>query len=143
MADFNPGEVRRIPEVIQSVPASAVDAFLYGWWEESQKRNIPLLNDVLRSLMTLSTALSGSSLLFLNQVDVSYRLGAATFFLLALIVSLKGILPFEGRIRASRPDEILAHKQKAQEAKKIHVQAAAALIVIGLVVVGIAVASAR
>ena len=32
---------------------SVRDEFLYSWWEESVKRNIPLLNDVLRTLLTL------------------------------------------------------------------------------------------
>ncbi len=126
-----------IGKILESKPASPREVFLYEWWEDSQKRNIPLLNDVLRSLLTLSAALSGSSMIFLSQVDGRLRVAASVFFLCAMMVSLHGLLPIAGKVSGYRPAEIAAHKERAQRLKTLQARLAASFIFGGLVTIAL------
>ena len=119
-------------EVVEAPTADPYDAFLCEWWEDSQKRNLPLLNEILRSLLTLATALSGSALLLLQQAEPGLRIAAALSFLAAAGVALYGALPFAGKAHPYLPDEIAAHKSHAQLIKLTCAQAAGGLIAIGL-----------
>jgi hypothetical protein len=121
---------------VMAQPATETEVFLKEWAKETIKRNIPLLNDVLRSLLTLSTALSGAS--FLAQtVTPAFRVGAAICFLGAMLASLRGILPYEGTGSFLVPEEIRIHKEKAQESKLACVKLAAGLIIFGIVAAAI------
>src|SRR5262245_10946070 len=85
---------------------SEQELFLIGLGDELIRRDLPFLNEVLRQLVTLSTALAGGAIAILNNTRVGFRgeiVGAIACFLVALVVALWGMLPKSGEITRRAP----------------------------------------
>ena len=74
--------------VIKGTKPDPTDVFYAEWGDELIKRNLTFLNDVLRQLVTLSTAMLSGSIIFLNDAMISRGLKLATIamFLCALVI---------------------------------------------------------
>jgi hypothetical protein len=124
-------------EKILSVEVSKPDPeaeFFADWGLETFKRNLTFVNETLRSVMTLSSALAGGSVVFGVQsgLSPSARVIAGFLFFAALIVSLVGVLPYHGQVDLRVPADIRQHKETALRLKLCCVWVAAFLIVLGL-----------
>src|SRR5437870_12649275 len=93
--------------------ATETDIFLKEWGKETVRRNIPFLNEVLRSLLTLSVALCGGSLVLGPTISIGWRVVAGSAFLIAAIVALVVVMPYKGAASFLVPADVLSHKQKA------------------------------
>jgi hypothetical protein len=116
--------------------------FYVEWGAETLKRNLTLANEVLRSLLTLSATMLGGSIAFLDKVATRPFPGiAAVLFLLALIASLLGVLPYEGEVDLRIPKQIEQHKRAAFEKKVLLLKTAGGLLALGFIaaLVGMAV----
>jgi len=111
------------------------DVFFFELGEEIFKRNIPFLNEILKQLVTMSIALSGGSLMFLDKsvCDPTLKLAASVMFFVALISSFVGVLPYRDSVRRSDPDAIKENVKKATEWKNGFVWAASIFIGLGLI----------
>jgi len=91
------------------------ETFYADWARESIRHNLDLANDILRQLITLNTALLGGSVLFLDEhlVPSPLRFLAILSFLVALILSFLGVLPYEGQVDIRNITAVREHKQKA------------------------------
>jgi hypothetical protein len=106
--------------------------------EEQIKRAVPFLNEVLRQLVTLSTALMGGSIAFLKAdtpIHPTAKTSAAVLFLLALLAALFGVLPYRSTIRPLFPNDIKRSVQAAMVWKDRLVWLSSGFLVVGLVVV--------
>jgi hypothetical protein len=116
---------------------SEQDLFLIGLGDELVRRNLPYLNDVLRQLVTLSTALAGGSIALFKNDNLTapgYRFTAIVFFLLALASAMYGMLPRAGVITRRAPNVIRSGLDNALNAKRTLCSACACFIVGGLVI---------
>lgn len=82
---------------VKGTHTTAEDEFYHDLGGELFKKTLPLLNDVLSKLLTVSIALSGGSAFFLG--DAGYpqwtRITAAMMFVLASVSSLFGVNPLQ------------------------------------------------
>jgi hypothetical protein len=121
----------------ESSPADELDTFYVEWARESLKRNLPFVNEVLRGLVTLDTALLGGSVLWLGPqiVPAWFRLAVVLCFLLSLAAAFWGMLPYTGTAVDLRcPDLIHKHKTEALRTKQFWVWVAAWCLIAGFAV---------
>src|SRR5262245_12153859 len=100
------------PRILEARPASELDNMGGEWGFESIKRTIPTRNDILRSLLTLSTALADGSLV-VGQATAAYRVTASLLFLIAMGFSLFGIIACHGRCDPRYIDDVAEEYDKA------------------------------
>lgn len=79
-------------DVIQGRPADPFDVFLLDWGRETYKQIIPRLNDALQRIITLSAALLGGSIYFVNaeSIPAGFRAVAMLAFFGALTAAFIG-----------------------------------------------------
>jgi hypothetical protein len=112
------------------------DDFYLDWGKESLKNNIKLSNDVLKQLITLSTALLGLSIIYEKIVENEIlRVIVMILFFLSLLLSLLGILPYEKKILLNSASQIKQHKVKALKHKRFYLWFSAAGITFGFAII--------
>ena len=113
------------------------ELFYTQWARETSKTNINLANDVLKQLLTLSTALLGGSVLFLaeNMMHGFLRFLAIFSFFAALIVSFLGVLPYEAHLDIKNVTAIRNHKKRALDHKRKFLWGSALCSALGLGIV--------
>jgi len=122
------------PEEASAEPATEAEIFLKEWAKDTIKRNIPFLNETLRSLLSLAIGLSGASMIFMGAgVRIQFRAVAVLFFLASAVISLLGASPYEGQVSFFCPADIETHKAKALRFKLASVRWATGLILAGIV----------
>ncbi|MGH7802415.1 MAG: hypothetical protein ACREOW_17610 [Thermodesulfobacteriota bacterium] len=111
------------------------EKFYVAWGRESLKNNLILVNEVLRQLLTLSSALLGGSIIFIDEkiMDSHAKVVIIFLFLLSLVVSFLGMLPFEGSIDPRNPLLIKQHKEAALKWKRFFLWTASVLLISGFV----------
>ena len=88
------------------------DQFYLTWGKETLKNNISLANATLSQLLTLCTALIGSSVYFLSDQVLPKWALLGTFFLLmtSLVAAIIGVFPRGSEVDLSSPSDIRTHK---------------------------------
>lgn len=115
---------------------SSNDDFYLDWGKESLKNNIKLANDILKQLITLSTALLGVSIIYEKIVEnENLRVVVLILFFLSLILSLLGILPYEKKVALNSASKIKEHKEKALKHKRIYLWLSGAGITFGFAII--------
>lgn len=123
--------------MVSGRPPSDEDLFYTQWARETLKSSINLANDVLKQLLTLSTALLGGSVLFLaeNMMPGLLRFLAILSFFAALIVSFLGVLPYEAHLDIKNVTAIRNHKQRTLDHKRKYLWGSALCSALGFGIV--------
>src|SRR4051812_41938515 len=76
------------------------DLFYIDFGGELVKRALPFVNEVLRQMVTLSSALAGGSAAFLGETMIGpgYKSAAVFCFVAALAFAFAGVLPYRDEI---------------------------------------------
>jgi len=102
--------------------------------EELYKKTVPLLNDILGKLLTVSITLSGGSIFFLS--DKGYpnelKVAAVIMFLLAFVTALGAVLPHSVSLRYCCPEEVKEAIEKASWWKRLFITMTAGFIIVGV-----------
>lgn len=109
--------------------------FYFQWSLESRKRTSLFVNEVLRSMMTLSGVMLGGSLTFLSGIRLWCQAMAACCFFIALALSLLGIIPHVAKVPTFQPLVFRREHDKALQRKALLLNFAAAAIYLGFVAV--------
>jgi len=119
-------------EVLQGQPLTESDLFYLEWGKETVKKNITLANEILKTIITLSTGLLGASIIFDKIVENEIlRLFVLLSFFAALVISFLGVLPYEKVIKLSEPGNIKSHKRNALQHKRIYLWSSSFSIILG------------
>ncbi|MEK7079562.1 MAG: hypothetical protein AAB929_05825 [Patescibacteria group bacterium] len=116
----------------QGKAPSEEDIFYTSWGQETVKNNINLCNDILKQLITISSALLGVTIIYDKIVssEVLKILVLLSFFG-SLIIALIGLLPYENKVRLDTPNDIKEHKRTALKHKRKYLWTSAFAIVTG------------
>lgn len=117
------------------------EEFYLQWGLETLRANVDLVNDILKQLLTLSAALIGSGVFFLTKdiVPNNFIAPILILFVISLILSLLGLLPYVADIDINSPSGIKQYKNQVFKSKLIFVRFSAALLIIGLIASGLGV----
>jgi hypothetical protein len=132
--DRRTGEDTSVP--IVGRPPSDEEEFYLTWGQELPKNSLTLLNDVLKQLVTLNTALLGGSVVFLNGavMDAWFRNVVIIMFFLSLCTSFVGILPYIRKTILDNPDTVKLVIRSAFTWKLWLIRIAAAFLALGFIV---------
>jgi hypothetical protein len=116
---------------------SEEESFYLALGEEITKRSLPFTNEVLRQMVTLSTAMAGGGAAFLNEplITLTYKIPAVVFFLLALAAALVGVFPFVSTMDRNCPAEVKATVSRAVWFKLGCLCGSAIFSIVGLIAV--------
>jgi len=116
----------------QGKAPSEEDLFYASWGQETVKNNINLCNEILKQLITISSALLGVSIIY-DKIVSSEILKSFVLlsFFVSLIIAFIGLLPYENKVRLDTPKDIKEHKRTALKHKKQYLWTSAFSIVIG------------
>ena len=116
----------------QGRPPSTDDTFYTQWGRETLKNNIKLSNDILKQLITLSSALLGVSIIFDDIVKTDWvKILVLLSFFTSLVVAFFGFLPFENKVNLNSPTDIKEHKKKALKCKRWYLWSSAGALTVG------------
>ncbi len=120
---------------IQATAPSEDDEFYIAWGRETLKNNITFANEVLRQLVSLNVALLGGSIIFLDDklLDSTFKLFIILAFLLSLIFSFAGIMPFGRYVDLRVAEDIRRHKRLVLSWKLYFLGTAGVLLGIGFI----------
>ncbi len=122
--------------MLEGQELSNEDRFYLNWAMDTVKLNISLANDILKQLITLSTALLGISLIFESIVSSEgLKIIVLFSFFFCLIVSLLGLLPYEREVDISSPSDIKEHKINALKHKRMYLWIASGFLLLGFVII--------
>lgn len=108
----------------------------YFEWNESAIKEIPtVLSDTLTRIVTLSTALIGGSVYFLNEsvMDRFFRVGMTVCFTVALALAFYGLWPRNGLVDSSDPDDIRHWKSYVIDHKTTWMRFAGIALITGVI----------
>lgn len=120
----------------QGQQPSEEEIFYTTWGQETVKNNINLCNDILKQLITISSALLGVSIIYDHVVlSETLKFFVLFSFFVSLIVAFIGLLPYENKVRLDTPDDIKTHKRQALKHKRQYLWVSAMTIVIGFALI--------
>lgn len=112
------------------------EIFYTTWGQETVKNNITLCNDILKQLITISSALLGVSIIYDHIVsNETMKIIVLLSFFISLIVAFIGLLPYENKVRLDTPEDIKTHKRNALKHKRHYLWVSAMTIVIGFALI--------
>ncbi len=105
---------------LEGRPPSPEEVFYLQWGREALKNNINLLNDVLRQLVTLDTALLAALIGFLHEIQIPEWSKAIVLssVSISLLLAFIGVLPYRAEVDLRKPEHIRVHKEKALSYKR-------------------------
>jgi len=123
-------------KTLSGAKLSESDKFYLSWGYESQKNNIKIVNDVLRQLITLNSAMIAGSIALLksNLIGEQYTKAIILLFFVSLVTSFWGVFPFEGSFDIRRIDQIRKHKKRALKVKVTYMTVSGVLMVTGFAI---------
>ncbi len=112
------------------------DIFYITWARETIKNNFTLCNDILKQLITISSALLGLSIIYEQIVSCdTIKIFVLLSFFTSLIVALFGLLPYEKIVSIISPEDIKIHKRDALMHKRRYLWASAIAILVGFALI--------
>jgi hypothetical protein len=138
--DSPPVNQEEIVDCGQGAEPTDEDRFYCAMGDEIIKRNLTFTNEVLRQLVTLSTALVGGSMVFLKDgqdslINAAFKIPAILFFLFALATAFIGMLPHSSTIWRNAPLDIRKDFERAVAWKSAMTWVAAGFLMAGLLTV--------
>jgi hypothetical protein len=134
-----------VEEVLEgeSEPLSWEERYYLCWARRTERQGIGVVDRALNRLATLTIALIGGGVVFVNDKIMSdpCKLVALVFFLISLAFTLYGLIPYDGRSVPYNPLAIKKHKSDALAWKACLVKIAGALLMGGLAVACVGVAA--
>lgn len=123
-------------EQVEGVLADPVDVFYVEWAQETIKKNVQTLNDMLGRLVVLTTSLVGGGLVLLNKdmIGAFPKAVALTFFLAALLAALAGLSPIRVSVDFLCADEVRQYKQATINRKWFAMMGSFTLLLAGFAV---------
>lgn len=113
------------------------EQFYVQWGQESLKSEMDGMHDTLKQLVTLSTALAGSAIIFTTDlIFMPMKIFAIISFVTCLAVSFSGMLPFEAKVDLQCPYEIKRMREEAAAWKLQKLKLAFFFLAAGLVIAG-------
>lgn len=111
------------------------EKFYLDWGRESLKNNLTLANDILKQELATNTALLGIFIAFLDKQTLLpiYKLSSCVLFLIGIVISFLGLLPYEKMLYIDDPDGIRSHKKKALTHKRRYIWVSAIITFLGLI----------
>jgi len=124
-----------IEEIIDE-PATEEETFYADMGNAMVRDALPFMNQVLRQLVTLCTALLGGTLVFFKEdlVRPGVKVAAAFIFLAGLSFAFLGMLPIRERIHRGFPQQVQETVEKAIAAKSWKLRVSAVAVFVGLAV---------
>lgn len=115
-------------------PLTEDDTYALDLAKEDKKNNINIANSILDKIVTISSTTVGGGVVFLNSSILPGTLitPILVLFLLCLIISFKGIVPYASNIDTNSPTDIEAFNKKALNHKLLHLKISASLYLSGL-----------
>lgn len=101
------------------MPPNIKEEFYLSLAGEFVKNNTKFVNDVLRQLVTLNTALLGGTIAFMNKdvIREEFKILIIIPLLGALIIAFKGIFPYSGKISFFDPIRVEAFNKEVLDYK--------------------------
>lgn len=120
----------------QGQQPSEEEMFYVTWGQETVKSNISLCNEILKQLVTISSALLGVSIIY-EQIVTSetLRFFILLIFFISLIVAFIGLLPYENKVRLDTPGDIKEHKRKSLKHKRKFLWVSATTVAVGFALI--------
>ena len=122
--------------VVEGELADPADVFYVEWAQETVKKNVQTLNDMLGRLVVLTTSLTGGGLALLDKalIDPTPKLAALSFFLIALLAAVGGLLPIRVSVDFFCADDVRRYKQATTDRKHRAMMASFVLMACGLAI---------
>jgi len=122
----------------QSRPLDATEKFMNEWAAESIKANIATANSTLSQLLTLSTALTGSGVYFLNEKVLPPWALTSTLLLLfvSLLTCMAANMPNAKDVDIANAEEFYEYKRSTLILKKRKISICAFMIAASLLLAG-------
>ena len=119
---------------LKTEPATQTEIFYCELGKELVKRELPFLNDVLRSLMTLNVSLLGGGIFFLSAgvCIPGLRMAAMMLFFLSLLFAFAGVLPKTEQAELFAPYLIQDAVKRITDWKTALLKGAAVFLILGL-----------
>jgi hypothetical protein len=140
--ESDPDPVATVPQDIPIGCAPTEEAEFYiAWGRELQKGGFVLINDSLKQMVTLNTALLGGGIYLLKDelIVPTARILAMIPFFFSLIVAFFGMIPSRIQLDLSCPEDIKDSQEAAMKSKMLKLSVAGFLLILGLVVAAIGV----
>jgi len=114
------------------IQPSEEDIFYVSWGRETVKNNITLANDILKQLITISSALLGITIIYERIIESgTLKVIVLLSFFSSLVVAFLGILPYEAKVQIAIPNDIKTHKTRALKHKSRFLWISAGLLIVG------------
>jgi transcription elongation factor Elf1 len=109
---------RNLPPTLGK-PPNIKEEFYLSLAGEFVKNNTKFVNEVLRQLITLNTALLGGTIAFMNKdvIRQEFKIPIIICLLGGLIIAFKGIFPYSGKISFFNPLRVEIFNKNALEHK--------------------------
>ena len=122
-----------LPIPQQGRKPSEEDLILWGWAKDTLKNSISLVNKILGVILTLNAALLTVSVFFDKDIlPQKEKLIVLLAFIISLIISLIGLIMYEGNVQLDTPASIKQHKAAALKYKKGFVIGSITSLLVGL-----------
>lgn len=123
------------PAQVQKGGPPGEDELMYiSMARQTLSNNLTFANEVLRHLVSLDSVLLSGFIIFENGMVPQCAKRIVVLLLLgSLILSLVGMLPYEGFVDIRMPDEVRMHKEHALNWKRTFLFLASCTLVAGLV----------
>lgn len=139
----NDGNVQGVIEA--ELCTNTEDIRLFALGQDIIKNSIPLLNDILSKMLTLNTAMIGGGIAAAKADVMSPQvlLPSIATFLVALVLTLAGMLPWTMSVDMSRT-EIIAELERSTRKRKLWcLYLSAGLFILGMLMAVVGTAAHR
>lgn len=124
-------------KIINGKPLTKEEDFYLTLSEEFVKNNSKFVNDVLRQLITLNTALLAGTVTFINKeiINENFKIVVVFFFLIALIISFVGTMPYSGTISFTDPYRVKTFSENALDYKLKYIKISGFISGLGFLII--------
>lgn len=124
-------------DIIDGKPLRKEEDFYLSLAGEFIKNNSKFVNEVLRQFITLNTALLAGTVTFINKeiINENYKIVVVFCFLISLIISFVGTIPYSGGVSFSDPHKVKTFSENALNYKLKFLKASGIISGIGFLVI--------
>ena len=124
-------------ELLNGKPLTIEEDFYLSLAGEFVKNNSKFVNEVLRQFVTINTALLAGTITFMNKeiINENFKIFVIFSFLISLVISFIGILPYSGNINFISPYIIKEFNKKLLNHKLKYLKLSAVVSGIGFLII--------
>jgi hypothetical protein len=121
---------------IVGVKATPENAELFKLGKRMIEGSIETVQDTLRQLLTLSTALLGGSIAFMNEqlTPLGFKAVCVLFFMATVGISFYGTMPYSAGLVPNIPESVRETRDRALESKTAKLRLAGGSLLLGFAV---------